>query len=35
MEIKTKESIDKNDAPPLELNNCLYNCSECSSNIEI
>ena len=30
-----KESIDMNDAPPLELNNCLYNCSKCSSNIEI
>ena len=30
-----KESIDMNDAPPLELKNCLYNCSECSSNIEI
>ena len=30
-----KENIDMNDVPPLELNNCLYNCSECSSNIEI
>ena len=30
-----KGSIDMNDAPPLELKNSLYNCSECSSNIEI
>ena len=35
MEIKTKEYIDMNDAPPSELNNYLYNCTECSSNIEI
>ena len=38
MEIKTKECIDMNDAPPSKLskiNNCLYNCTECSSNIEI
>ena len=35
MESKKKESIDMNDAPPLELKNYLYNCSECSSNIEI
>ena len=35
MEIKMKDSIDMNEAPPLELKKCLYNCSECSSNIEI
>ena len=35
MEIKMKEYLDMNDAPPLELKNCLCNCSECSSNIEI
>ena len=35
MEINSKESSDMNDAPPLELNNYLYNCTECSSNIEI
>ena len=35
MEIKTKECIDMNDAPPSKLNNYLYNCTECSSNIEI
>ena len=39
MEIKTKEYIDMNDAPPSKLseltNNYLYNCTECSSNIEI
>ena len=35
MEINKKDLIDMNDAPPLELENCLYNCTECSSNIEI
>ena len=35
MEIEKKEATDMNDAPPSELKNCLYNCSECSSNIEI
>ena len=35
MEIKIKESLDMNDATPLGLKNCLCNCSECSSNIEI
>ena len=30
-----KEFLDMNDAPTLELKNCLYNCTECSSNIEI
>ena len=35
MEIKTKEYIDMNDAPPSALNNCSYNCTECSSSIEI
>ena len=38
METKVKESIDMNDAPPSDMTDmkkCLYNCSECSSNIEI
>ena len=35
MEIKKKEFLDMNDAPALELKNCLYNCTECSSNIEM
>ena len=30
-----KESMDMNDAPPSDLESCLYNCSECSSNIEV
>ena len=29
------EYIDMNDTPQSELNNYLYNCTECSSNIEI
>ena len=35
MEIEKKEAADMNDAPPSDPKNCLYNCSECSSNIEI
>ena len=35
MEMEKKEAADMNDAPPLDIKNCLYNCSECSSNIEI
>ena len=35
MEFQMGESIDMNDSLPSELNKCLYNCSECSSNIQI
>ena len=35
MEIEKKEAADMNEAPPSDPKNCLYNCSECSSNIEI
>ena len=33
--MEEKGTIDMNDAPSLEMKNCLYNCSECFSNIEI
>ena len=35
MELGKKEETDMNDAPPSDPKNCKYNCSECSSNIEI
>ena len=35
MESKMNKSKDKNNVSSLELNNYLYNCAECSSNIEI
>ena len=35
MERKTKESKDMINSSSLILNNCLYNCTECSSNLEI